>query len=154
MLGETVLQKLLLSTTFLMSKLLKYNFLVVFSSFLQTPLFIIFLLRFSPQKITLQYGCSPVNLLHIFRTPFLKNTSGWLLLKLISTDKFSVLVPKSCFRNLVGMSSLIKSKSPPPTESLSYRKRILIPHILNLPGGNESFSLVSEMSICLHYFLP
>ena len=24
--------------------------------------------------ITLQHGCSPVNLLHIFRTPFLKNT--------------------------------------------------------------------------------
>ena len=29
----------------------------------------------------LRYGCSPVNLLHIFRTPFPKNTSGWLLLK-------------------------------------------------------------------------
>ena len=31
-------------------------------------------------EITLRHGCSPVNLLHIFRTPFLKNTSGWLLL--------------------------------------------------------------------------
>ena len=31
-------------------------------------------------EITLQYGCSPVNLLHIFRTLFFKNTSGWLLL--------------------------------------------------------------------------
>ena len=31
-------------------------------------------------EIALWYGCSPVNLLHIFRTPFLKNTSGWLLL--------------------------------------------------------------------------
>ena len=28
----------------------------------------------------LRHGCSPVNLLHIFRTPFSKNTSGWLLL--------------------------------------------------------------------------
>ena len=28
-------------------------------------------------------GCSSVNLLHIFRTPFSKNTSGWLLLKLV-----------------------------------------------------------------------
>ena len=26
-------------------------------------------------------GCSPVNLLHIFKAPFTKNTSGWLLLK-------------------------------------------------------------------------
>ena len=31
-------------------------------------------------KITLQHGYSPVNLLHIFRTHFLKNTSGGLLL--------------------------------------------------------------------------
>ena len=31
-------------------------------------------------EITLQHTYSPVNLLHIFRTPFLKNTSGRLLL--------------------------------------------------------------------------
>ena len=33
-------------------------------------------------EITLWHGCSPVNLLHIFRTPFSKNTPGWLLLNL------------------------------------------------------------------------
>ena len=31
-------------------------------------------------EIALRHGCSPVNLLHIFRTAFLKNTSGQLLL--------------------------------------------------------------------------
>ena len=31
-------------------------------------------------EIALQNGCSPVTLLHIFRTAFLKNTSGGLLL--------------------------------------------------------------------------
>ena len=31
-------------------------------------------------EIILRHGRSPVNLLHIFRTPFPKNTSGWLLL--------------------------------------------------------------------------
>ena len=31
-------------------------------------------------EITLQHGCSPVNLLYICRTTFTKNTSGWLLL--------------------------------------------------------------------------
>ena len=31
-------------------------------------------------EITVRHGCSPVNLLHIFRTPFSKNTSGRLLL--------------------------------------------------------------------------
>ena len=31
-------------------------------------------------ETALRHGCSPVNLLHIFRTPFPRNTSGWLLL--------------------------------------------------------------------------
>ena len=31
-------------------------------------------------EIVIRHGCSPVNLLYIFRTPFPKNTSGWLLL--------------------------------------------------------------------------
>ena len=35
-------------------------------------------------EITLLYGCSPVNLLHIFRAPFTKNTSGRLLLSFIT----------------------------------------------------------------------
>ena len=35
-------------------------------------------------EIALRHGCSPVNLLHIFRTPFHKNISGWLLLSFIS----------------------------------------------------------------------
>ena len=34
-------------------------------------------------EITLRHGCSPVNLLHIFGTPFPKNPSGWLLLELL-----------------------------------------------------------------------
>ena len=33
-------------------------------------------------EITLRHGCSPVYLLHIFWTPFLKNTYGELLLKI------------------------------------------------------------------------
>ena len=33
-------------------------------------------------EIALRHGCSPVNLLHIFRALFLKNTSGRLLLNL------------------------------------------------------------------------
>ena len=32
-------------------------------------------------KVAKQHGCSPVNLQHTFRTPFLKNTFRWLLLK-------------------------------------------------------------------------
>ena len=40
-------------------------------------------------KIALWCGCSPVNLLHIFRTPFSRNTSGWLhLSSTLSTFSF------------------------------------------------------------------
>ena len=33
-------------------------------------------------NVSLRHACSTVNLLHIFRTPFLKNTSGGLLLEI------------------------------------------------------------------------
>ena len=38
-------------------------------------------------KITLQHGCSPVNLLHIFRSPFPKNTSAGLLMFNLESQK-------------------------------------------------------------------
>ena len=44
-------------------------------------------------ETTLRHGCSHVNLLHVFRTPFLKNTTGWLLL-LVVLDEDHV---KICF---------------------------------------------------------
>ena len=33
-------------------------------------------------EIALRHGWSPVNVLHIFKTPFLQNTSAWLLLNI------------------------------------------------------------------------
>ena len=48
----------------------------------------------------LLHGCSPVNLLHIFRTPFYKNTSAGLLLSLfvisIIRRSFSVQLCEIC----------------------------------------------------------
>ena len=38
---------------------------------------------------TLRHGCSHVDLLHIFRTPFPKNSSGWLLLNIITKIFFT-----------------------------------------------------------------
>ena len=38
-------------------------------------------------EIALRQGCSPINLLHIFRTPFLRNTSRWLPLNVGVTQK-------------------------------------------------------------------
>ena len=44
-------------------------------------------------EIALWHGCFPVNLLHIFRTSSLKNTSGWLLLT-IEVKSNSILIFK------------------------------------------------------------
>ena len=42
-------------------------------------------------EIALRHGCSPVNLLHTFRTPFYKNTYGGLLL-LVERNKLNVVI--------------------------------------------------------------
>ena len=52
-------------------------------------------------EIIFWHGCSPVNLLDIFRTPFLKNTSGWLLLvlndeEMLAEVRDTVLLSKKC----------------------------------------------------------
>ena len=64
-------------------------------------------------ETALRHGCSPINLLHIFRTSFTKNTSGWtvcyyhvtyeyvlLLNLLIGFIKISIS-DQRCIRNLV-----------------------------------------------------
>ena len=52
-------------------------------------------------EIALRHGCSPVNLLHIFRTPFLKNISGWLPL-ILTNFWFSrwFSLPADCNNNV------------------------------------------------------
>ena len=42
-------------------------------------------------EIALRHGCSPVNVLHIFRTPHPKNTSGRLLLYEISYETPTIM---------------------------------------------------------------
>ena len=45
-------------------------------------------------EITFRHGCSPVNLLHIFKTPFPKNTSEWLLLPYF---RYSLVYRSKCY---------------------------------------------------------
>ena len=54
-------------------------------------------------EIVLRQGCSPVNLLHIFRTSFPRNTSDWLLLLFIplTADKIFYLHKYFTWRCLV-----------------------------------------------------
>ena len=54
--------------------------------------------------VTHWYGCSPVNFLHIFRTLFPRNTSGWLFLRI----------------SLAYVSNHIKSRSWKPSCSRWY----------------------------------
>ena len=42
-------------------------------------------------EIALQQGCSPVNLLHYFRTSCSKNTSGWLLLTSLKLNSRTIV---------------------------------------------------------------
>ena len=42
-------------------------------------------------EITLSHGCSPVNLQHIFRALFRRNTFGWLLLFLLCYGFFAAI---------------------------------------------------------------
>ena len=55
-------------------------------------------------EITLRHGCSPVNLLHIFRTPFSKNASGELLL-FIACCIHQPISCKSFYSNLLKNSN-------------------------------------------------
>ena len=68
-------------------------------------------------EITLCHGCSPGNLLHIFRTPFSKNTSGWLL-PLIVFDTFcSRIFRETIFQCIIYFNgnNLILSSGTDPT---------------------------------------
>ena len=42
-------------------------------------------------EIVLRHGYSPENLLHIFRTPFPRNTSAWLILEIKTRHSYSYL---------------------------------------------------------------
>ena len=65
---------------------------------------------------TFQHGCSPVNMLHIFRTSFPKNTSGRLLLPyndffIIPRGLTFVLAHSGCFSSFSSFSSSPKSSN-------------------------------------------
>ena len=73
-------------------------------------------------EITLRHGCS-VNLLHIFRTPFPKNTSRWLLLKIVS--KRCLFEVTTSFSRTI--SNLIRKKTDfnNVIDNLAYHSHIL-----------------------------
>ena len=60
-------------------------------------------------EIALRHGCSPVNLLHIFRKTFLKNTSRWLLLY---TDRYIFLLISWILRAVLASLNGKRKKFP------------------------------------------
>ena len=73
-------------------------------------------------EITLRHGCS-VNLLHIFRTPFPKNTSRWLLLKIVS--KRCLFEVTTSFSRTISNSIRKKTDFNNVIDSLAYHNHIL-----------------------------
>ena len=60
-------------------------------------------------EIAFRQWCSPVNLLYIFKTPFPKNTSGWLLLEHL----FLQNTCGGCFWIMVAIKHLLKKTTKP-----------------------------------------
>ena len=74
-------------------------------------------------EITLRHGCSPVNLLHIFRISFPKNTSGGLLLIFASP---ATLRTFSAIKHRTVLSCNVFSNSLYPNWAARYREWIYI----------------------------
>ena len=73
-------------------------------------------------EITLRHGCSLVNLLHIFRTPASKNTSGGLLLKFVELDLES-LNTRRWSTGLCYMFKIMKNQAPEYLNKLIPKRR-------------------------------
>ena len=62
---------------------------------------------------TLRHGCSPVNLLHIFRTPSPKSTSKWLLWHWFISEHVSLRYAGNTEQHIpVGKRELFDNKKP------------------------------------------
>ena len=75
-------------------------------------------------EIVLRHECSPINLLHIFRTPFPRNTSGWLLLTL----SFYVIRVK----NTTVKKNYFEIRSSQQSETIQSEHRKLLNVALNI----------------------
>ena len=91
-------------------------------------------------EITLRHACSPVNLLHIFRTPFFKNTYGGLFL---SIDFFLEERMGNSGTKTSGPGTLLKFKSRTPGPSSKFKSRT--------PGPLTKFKSGTFIITFLHY---
>ena len=71
-------------------------------------------------EITLRHGCYPVNLLYIFRAPFLQNTSGELLLKMVYLIEslYSVMMQSFTPTHFIDLCCSLERTETSPSEAL------------------------------------
>ena len=108
-------------------------------------------------EIALRHGCSPLNLLHIFRIAFSKNTSGRLLLCklhfLCMTVLMSVLISVLWVSYLAPDSALHSAPYSAP-DSKIWKISILVPfwatidHKINFTQNILHSSFISKKDLC------
>ena len=91
-------------------------------------------------EITLRHGCSPVNLLHIFRTPFTKNTSGRLLLDGLNLKNFAFLIKLIFAQWLISIPFLYLLKL---SENLSVSEGLKMKHWTKIKWIKLFFCLIN-----------
>ena len=91
-------------------------------------------------EIALWHRCSPVNLLHIFKTPFLKNTYGWLLVN-SEYKHLELTVRKQIFWNVW------------VTKFYQYQPSIRNKVIENFQKTRSFSSLVKMLSLVVYCFI-
>ena len=87
-------------------------------------------------EITLQRRCSPINLLHIFRKTFLKNTSRWLLLY---NDRYFFLLINWILRVVLASLKGNRKKFPKNSKLTSYAENFLFYHKTCFQKKNLTF---------------
>ena len=102
-------------------------------------------------EIVLRHGCSPVNLLHIFRTLFFKNTSGGCFCLLQDENTVQALIPSVITSTAGNFSTHGKSTScskiekiAPPANSEIIKGGFCLDTVFNL--SNKVFSQ-TEISV-------
>ena len=105
-------------------------------------------------EIELWYGCSPIHLLHIFRTFFAKNTSGRLLLHFVSYWCYSYHI-FTLFKNdhvLVTLHNNVFLKKLKVVQVLAFSNNYHVLIMLHTNILSKKFK-VSFMNVYMGYFI-
>ena len=86
--------------------------------------------------IALRHACSPVNLLHIFRTPFPKNTSGGVLLKVMMNWVKNIKAYM-----MVGLLNNLEQNRRGETHRNKFAFIILVQFFLKRKRGNKKYQV-------------